>query len=432
MPEFTATLHDGTVLTATTSGAGPALILPVRTLPHDAARAESMRQWGADPDLGSTLVRGLSEDFRVIAADYEGHRKDHPATETLTPENLVRDLLAIADAAGAERFAYYGYSWLALAGLQLAVRTDRLWGLVMGGWPPLGGPYTAMLDVSRVAHEKAKAPQEPAREPVAPGDWNAAQVTVGDRVAAQFVTLYEALQNFDDHAAQQALTMPRLAFAGNEDNITYGPAWGDTIVTIAEPLARHRNQLTELGWDIELLPELDHMSAMHSSSVLPILHNWLTKNTPGQRGGVVVEVVQVEPQLVAGLRARVAGAELAEFFGRAMEAASEAGPLIAGPATAVYHEDAGDSFDTTIGFPLSGIPDASLGLEVAELPGGSGLRAVHKGPYDTLGEAYRSLDNELTTRGLQRTLAWERYLTGPGDNPDPASWTTEVMVPLPG
>lgn len=280
MSEFTVHLHDGTTLTATADGTGPALLLPVRTSPHDEAAAENMRQWGADPDLGGTLVRGLSERFRVIAADYEGHRMQHPAAVTLTPENLVADLLAIADAAGADRFAYYGYSWLALAGLQLAMRTDRLWGLVMGGYPPLDGPYNAMLDVTRAAHEKALIPQEPTSEPITPGDWDAAGITVGDRVTAQFVTLYEALRDFDDSIAERKLTVPRLAFAGSEDNITYGPGWGDTIVTIAEPLVRHRDELTQHGWDIELLAGLDHMSAMHSSNSLPLLSDWLTANTP--------------------------------------------------------------------------------------------------------------------------------------------------------
>ncbi|MET1074890.1 MAG: alpha/beta hydrolase [Umezawaea sp.] len=284
MTELAVTLHDGTTLTTTVVGTGPAVVLPARTTPHDESTAENMRQWGADPDLGATLVHGLSDRFRVIAADYEGHRLEHPAAGTLTPDNLAADLLAIADAAGVDRFAYYGYSWLALAGLQLAVRTDRLWGLVMGGYPPAGGPYRAMLDVTRAAHEKALEPQEPVDEPATPGDWDAAGISVGDRVTAQFVTLYEALQDFDDTTAQKALTMPRLAFAGSEDNITYGPGWGDTVVTIARPLIRHRGELTGQGWDVELLAGLDHMSGMHSSNVLPLLRDWLVANAPHAAG----------------------------------------------------------------------------------------------------------------------------------------------------
>ena len=53
----------------------------------------------------------------MVAFDYEGHVLQVPKPDTLTPANLAADLLAVADAAGADRFAYYGYSWLALAGL---------------------------------------------------------------------------------------------------------------------------------------------------------------------------------------------------------------------------------------------------------------------------------------------------------------------------
>ena len=71
---------------------------------------------------------------------------------------MAGDLLAIADAVGAERFAYYGYSWLALSGLQLAVRTDRLAALAMDRYPPYAGPYAEMLRVTRAAHQQAVNP----------------------------------------------------------------------------------------------------------------------------------------------------------------------------------------------------------------------------------------------------------------------------------
>lgn len=283
MTEYTATMHDGTTLSVTASGTGPALLLPVRTTPHDAATADTMRQWGGDPDLGATLVDGLSPDYRVISADYEGHRLSHPAPDTLTPDNLAADLLAIADAAGTDRFAYYGYSWLALAGLQVALRTDRLWGLVMGGYPPADGPYAAMLSVTRAAHAMATAPrtrQSDASATVEPGDWESVDVSADPQQTKQFVTLYEALEDFDDTKAQQRLTIPRLAFAGSEDDITYGPTWGDTVVRIAEPLSRHRDQLIADGWSVELLPGLDHLGAMHGSRVLPVLRDWLGAHTP--------------------------------------------------------------------------------------------------------------------------------------------------------
>ncbi|MDX6741388.1 alpha/beta hydrolase [Actinocorallia sp. A-T 12471] len=279
MSELPVRLHDGSTITATVRGSGPAVLLPVRTEPHDAPTAAAMRAWGADPDLGAALAAALAADFTVVTADYEGHRMGVPAPETLTPGNLAADLLAVADAAGADRFAYYGYSWLALAGLQLAVRTDRLWALAMGGYPPADGPYAAMLDVTRAAHAKALAPSGSVPD-ATPGDWDAVQPTAAPETTRQFVTLYEALQDFDDTAAIRALTLPRLAFAGASDDIVYGPGWGDTTVRIASALAARRADLTAQGWTVALLEGLDHMSAMRSEHVLPVLHPWLTAHAP--------------------------------------------------------------------------------------------------------------------------------------------------------
>lgn len=275
-----AVLHDGTTIPITIQGNGRALIVPARITPYLPEEADTMRRWGADPDLGPNLVNGLARTNRVVVADYEGHRMTHPAPDTLTPGNVSADFLAIADAADARTFAYYGYSWLALCGLQLAIRTDRLWALAMGGYPPRDGPYESMLTVTRAAHSMAtqSANQVPSPATAAePGDWDADPIQTNEAQTRQFVTLYEALQDFDDSSAAVPRDLPRLAFAGADDRIDYGPAWGNVHVKIGEPLALHRQALIETGWDVQVLPGLDHISAMHSSVVLPILSDWFRK-----------------------------------------------------------------------------------------------------------------------------------------------------------
>jgi pimeloyl-ACP methyl ester carboxylesterase len=283
MPQ--ATLHDGSTIPIAIAGDGPAVVLPVRPEPYDEPTAASMRAWGGDPDVGPTLIDGLAPRFRVIAADYEGHRMANPAPDTLTPDALAADALAIADAAGARTFAWYGYSWLALTGLQVALRTDRLWALAMGGYPPLDGPYAAMLDVTRAAHAlSVAAAAAPPVDPVevTPGDWDTVQVRTSEAQTQQFVTMYEALAAFDDRAALGRVTIPRLAFAGDQDTIEYGPAWGDTIVRIGEPLAANKAALEAAGWTVRVLPGLDHMSAMRSDVVLPLLREWLESVSPAR------------------------------------------------------------------------------------------------------------------------------------------------------
>ncbi|MFF2031143.1 alpha/beta hydrolase [Arthrobacter sp. NPDC058192] len=304
-PALEAVLHDGTAIPVSVQGTGRSVLLPIRIEPYPPSEAETMRRWGADPELGPNLIGGLSGSYRVISADYEGHRMAHPAPDTLTPDNVAADLLAVADAAGADTFAYYGYSWLALAGLQLAIRTDRLWALAMGGYPPLEGPYQSMLSVTRSAHRMsieaaaqsglAAVDVAPAGDEVSgtdpagtgaatidfsdiePGDWDAFPVQTSEAQTRQFVTLYEALQDFDDSRVALPPSLARLAFAGAEDTIDYGPAWDNVQVRIGEPLAAHERELTAAGWDVRGLPGLDHIGAMNSSVVLPLLRDWLRK-----------------------------------------------------------------------------------------------------------------------------------------------------------
>ncbi|GII75923.1 hypothetical protein Sru01_09050 [Sphaerisporangium rufum] len=281
----TAILHDGAAIEFEAHGDGPAVLLPVNPAPAaDDERAATMRAWGADPDLGHRLATGLAADFRVVAFDYEGHVLAAPKPATLTPDNVAADFLAVADAAGADRFAWYGYSWLAMLGLQLAIRTRRLTALVMGGYPPLDGPYEAMLTVTAATHRQAvqarDAPPAPAGEAV-PGDWESAQVTMAPEQAAQFLTLYQALRGFDDREAQQEVSCPRLCFAGSADVIRYGASGDGATVDIAGPLLRRRADIEESGWDVHVLDGLDHLGAMQACQVLPIIHPWLRARLAG-------------------------------------------------------------------------------------------------------------------------------------------------------
>ncbi|GAB4052211.1 hypothetical protein GCM10028775_32400 [Catellatospora paridis] len=271
-----ATLHDGSTIGFEVHGDGPVLLLPVPA-PAEGPKAEAMRAWGADPALGRSLTDGLRDRFRVVAFDYEGHVMAHPKPDTLTPANAARDLLAVADAAGADRFAYYGYSWLGLLGQQLALHTDRLSALVMGGYPPVGGPYAAMLAVTTAAHAASLAAVQnpPAPTETVPGDWSTVSVTTTVDQTRQFVTLYEALHDFDDRAAQPSLTCPRLCVVGSADTIEYAEQWGGVTVDIAGPVLRERTGLEALGWDVAVLDGLDHMQAMQAAAVLPVLRPWL-------------------------------------------------------------------------------------------------------------------------------------------------------------
>ncbi len=262
-------LHDGSTIDIEIHGDGPTLLLPVNPRPVEGLQAEQMRQYGADPALGQALIRGLRDLFRVVAFDYEGNVMNVPKPQTLTPDNIAKDMLAIADAAKADRFAYYGYSWLAMVGLQLAIRTTRLSALVMGGFPPLNGPYAEMLRVTTASYEIAGGLRtiQPSED-----EWSSSALSKDQ--AQQFLTLYQALQGFDDRAAQARITCPRLCFVGSADAIQYGKNWGDVYVNLAGPIVSGRVELEALGWDVRVLDGLDHIQAMQASQVVPLIRSW--------------------------------------------------------------------------------------------------------------------------------------------------------------
>jgi pimeloyl-ACP methyl ester carboxylesterase len=123
-------LHDGAMLHYEARGAGPTVVL------HHALVADS-RSWDM---IG--VVDGLAEaGFRCVTFDAVGHGRSDDATgDRLGLAARVGDVLAIADAVGAERFHYVGYSMGAWIGTGLArYAPDRLQSLFLAGWDPIDG-----------------------------------------------------------------------------------------------------------------------------------------------------------------------------------------------------------------------------------------------------------------------------------------------------
>jgi pimeloyl-ACP methyl ester carboxylesterase len=77
---------------------------------------------------------GLTDRYSVLVMDPPGQGKSArlPAEE-FTADRFCNDPLGVADAAGFERFAWLGYSWGGVMGLQLAWRSNRLSTLICGG-----------------------------------------------------------------------------------------------------------------------------------------------------------------------------------------------------------------------------------------------------------------------------------------------------------
>ena len=147
------------------------------------------------------------------------------------------------------------------------------------------------------------------------------------------------------------------------------------------------------------------------------------------------EVVTLESQPAAVVRAEVPMAQLTEVFdrgfGQVMQAVQEQGLQVAAAPFGYYPRMPGDTVEVAVGFPVSGPFTPSGEVEAMELPGGRAIRGIHVGPYDALAQTY----GELTTWALEQGLElaegmWETYLSDPSAEPDPATWRTEITWPV--
>jgi pimeloyl-ACP methyl ester carboxylesterase len=257
-----AIAHDGTKIYFEVHGSGaktlflgPGTASATRGAPSGVEVPEEMLEFLRTNRLG--FLDGFTDAYRVILIDYPGE----PKMYTLTPAVVARDYLAIADAAGAKTFAYYGFSWGCVTGLQLALRTDRLEALVCGGFPAMDGPYPEMLEITReVTHNKASPMFSPEN-------------------GRQFLTYYEGLQSFDDHAIQVRLSIPRLNWIGSEDVVEWD---GKPLTNMSQTMIDNREALEQAGWDVKIVPGHDHQSALAASVAVPLVREWLDANWTAQ------------------------------------------------------------------------------------------------------------------------------------------------------
>jgi effector-binding domain-containing protein len=60
------------------------------------------------------------------------------------------------------------------------------------------------------------------------------------------------------------------------------------------------------------------------------------------------------------------------------------------------------------------------------IPGGPAVTTIHRGPYQELGRAHEALAAWCQEHGREMTACYERFVTDPGEIPDPADYETEV------
>ena len=141
------------------------------------------------------------------------------------------------------------------------------------------------------------------------------------------------------------------------------------------------------------------------------------------------ETIQLAPGPALEIRAQVPQRDLPEFFGAAFhELAALAGDQLGGSPFAIYH-----AFDSTIDVsavvPLRGRVEPRGRVSAIDLPGGPAVQIKHVGPYEDLGETYRSLQDWLESNHRTREGdVREIYVSMP--TVPPADQVTYVIQPL--
>ena len=151
-----------------------------------------------------------------------------------------------------------------------------------------------------------------------------------------------------------------------------------------------------------------------------------------------VNIRNVEPQLVVGMRKRGTYAQIRPMIAQIQQYIEAGGAEIAGPPTFVCHESPKEvvkanlqrNADVEVVIPVSAKIESTEEIACYELAGGPMAKITHKGPYEKSAVAYKQLfawiaENHKKVAGPTR----EVYLNDPR-KVSPEELLTEIYAPV--
>jgi pimeloyl-ACP methyl ester carboxylesterase len=236
------TTDDGVAISYATNGDGPPDLL-------------FMHGWAGSGRYFDATIEHLT-GVRAVTYDLRGHRGSTPGADGFSLERLAADALAVADAAGLERFVVVGFSMSAKFGQYVSLATpDRVVGqILIAGCPASEVPLPPELrddwlsregDPARLI-EVAEAYMTRPVEPELKARFGRDAATI--RRSALAGTLDAVIEtSFTDRLA--ALTAPTLVVGGRGDPL-FGP---DMLrAAVVAPLAEARLALVDCGHEIPI------------------------------------------------------------------------------------------------------------------------------------------------------------------------------------
>jgi DNA-binding transcriptional MerR regulator len=178
-----------------------------------------------------------------------------------------------------------------------------------------------------------------------------------------------------------------------------------------------------------LLRERIHHQRRILSSLDKIIHSEREARTAMQNSRFEVEEKNLDTLLIAGVRMKGRYSECGKGFAKVGRAF---GRYISGKSFLLHYdtEYREDDADFEACMPLRKGKEVN-GISVRELPGGSCVALLHKGPYEELGRSYAKILAFIKDKGYEIVMPTrEIYLKGPGMifRGNPKNYLTEIQI----
>jgi effector-binding domain-containing protein len=147
------------------------------------------------------------------------------------------------------------------------------------------------------------------------------------------------------------------------------------------------------------------------------------------------QIVRVDSQTTAVIHVTVPREQIHAVMGpgiqELMAAVAAQGIAPTGPWFSHHLKMDPETFDFEIGVPVE-TPVAPAGrVQPGQLPAATVARTVYHGDYEGLGDGWGEFMEWIEAKGhTPAPDLWECYLTNPDEDPDPATWRTELTRPL--
>lgn len=152
-----------------------------------------------------------------------------------------------------------------------------------------------------------------------------------------------------------------------------------------------------------------------------------------------IEIRELQSQAILSIRencepnTKSIGDALGKIYDEINEVIKENNLTIAAPCLTIFHDYTEKDVDMEGATPVNKDKDIKLSgrVKLNELPGGKTLVGSYYGPYEGLGDAYKTFFDYIRDNNLQpQSPPWETYVVSRQTEPDSSKWLTEIHISI--